>query len=81
MMLFVGWWYGQDFDKARAEYADQLSADLLIKHHIHILYEQLLEANLVRVGSDSSPRCCIPLLSQLTMACAYVRRNCRVHPL
>lgn len=37
----------QDFDKARAKYSASLEADLLVKHHIHILYDQLLEANLV----------------------------------
>jgi len=41
------WMVGQEFDKARDQYGEQLSADLLIKHHLHILYEQLLEANLV----------------------------------
>lgn len=38
----------QDFDKAREQYAASLASDLLVKHHIHILYDQLLESNLVR---------------------------------
>lgn len=37
------------FDKARATYGETLSTDLLIKHHIHIVYDQLLESNLLKI--------------------------------
>ena len=45
----------EDFDKARSEYGPQLTADLLIKHHIHIVYDQLLESNLVGSLVGRSP--------------------------
>jgi 26S proteasome regulatory subunit N6 len=32
-----------------AKYHDELQSDLLIKHHLHILQEQLLESNLIRI--------------------------------
>ena len=38
----------EEFDQARSQHLSQLTADLLIKHHIHIVYDQLLESNLVR---------------------------------
>lgn len=38
----------QAFDAARAAHGAQLAGDLLVKHHIHIVYDQLLESNLVR---------------------------------
>ena len=37
------------FDGARERYGGVLAGDLLMKHHIHIVYEQLLEANLLKI--------------------------------
>jgi len=37
------------FEKTAAEYSAELDSDLLIKHHLHILYEQMFESNLVRL--------------------------------
>ncbi|GMI43434.1 hypothetical protein TrCOL_g9702 [Triparma columacea] len=37
------------FEATTAKYADQLQTDILIKHHLHILLEQLLESNLLRL--------------------------------
>lgn len=39
----------EEFDEVHAAHEVELSADLLIKHHLHILYEQMLEANLVKI--------------------------------
>ena len=40
------------------EYAAELQQDLLIKHHLHILQEQLLESNLIRI---IEPYSCVEL--------------------
>ena len=37
------------FDRAREEYADELKEDLLVSHHLGVLYESLLESNLLRI--------------------------------
>jgi len=37
------------FDKAREEYGDELKEDLLVSHHLGVLYESLLESNLLRI--------------------------------
>jgi len=39
----------KDFESTIHRYAHQLQDDLLIKHHLHILHEQLLESNLIRI--------------------------------
>lgn len=39
----------KEFEKVLHDYAVQLQQDLLIKHHLHILKEQLLESNLIRI--------------------------------
>lgn len=41
------------FESTTLRYPHELQDDLLIKHHLHILHEQLLESNLVsrcRIG-------------------------------
>jgi len=38
-----------DYEKVLDEYESELQSDLLIKHHLHILKEQLLESNLNRI--------------------------------
>jgi 26S proteasome regulatory subunit N6 len=40
------------------QYEDQLGTDLLISHHLHILQEQLLESNLIRI---IEPYSCVEL--------------------
>ena len=47
-----------DFEKVLQEYTDTLEKDLLIKHHLHILQEQLLESNLIRI---MEPYSCVEL--------------------
>ncbi|GMI30791.1 hypothetical protein TrRE_jg2243 [Triparma retinervis] len=37
------------FEATTAKYSEQLQTDILIKHHLHILLEQLLESNLLRL--------------------------------
>ena len=37
------------FESTTKKYEAQLQADLLIKHHLRVLYEQLLESNLLRL--------------------------------
>jgi len=37
------------FERTTAEYAAQLQADLLIKHHLDQLYDSILEANLAKI--------------------------------
>jgi len=37
----------KEFKSVTDEYPHELQDDLLIKHHLHILHEQLLESNLV----------------------------------
>jgi 26S proteasome regulatory subunit N6 len=47
-----------DYEKVLAEFAPELQQDLLIKHHLHILQEQLLESNLIRI---MEPYSCVEL--------------------
>lgn len=47
-----------DYERVLKEYAEQLQTDLLIKHHLHILQEQLLESNLIRI---IEPYSCVEL--------------------
>jgi 26S proteasome regulatory subunit N6 len=46
------------YEKVLQEYATELQQDLLIKHHLHILQEQLLESNLIRI---MEPYSCVEL--------------------
>ncbi|KAL3907165.1 MAG: hypothetical protein SGILL_008982 [Bacillariaceae sp.] len=46
------------FETVLADYAAELQEDLLIKHHLHILQEQLLESNLIRI---MEPYSCVEL--------------------
>jgi len=39
----------KEFKSVTDEYPHELQDDLLIKHHLHILHEQLLESNLIRI--------------------------------
>ena len=39
----------KEFQAVLVKYHDELQSDLLIKHHLHILQEQLLESNLIRI--------------------------------
>lgn len=48
----------QELDQVLNEYKDELQEDLLIKHHLHILQEQLLESNLIRI---IEPYSCVEL--------------------
>jgi 26S proteasome regulatory subunit N6 len=48
----------QEFERVLQNYADELQQDLLIKHHLHILQEQLLESNLIRI---IEPYSCVEL--------------------
>jgi len=47
-----------DYEKVLVEYKQELQSDLLIKHHLHILQEQLLESNLIRI---MEPYSCVEL--------------------
>jgi 26S proteasome regulatory subunit N6 len=47
-----------DYEKVLTEYAKELQTDLLIKYHLHILQEQLLESNLIRI---IEPYSCVEL--------------------
>lgn len=47
-----------NYEKVLAEYPEELQSDLLIKHHLHILQEQLLESNLIRI---MEPYSCVEL--------------------
>jgi 26S proteasome regulatory subunit N6 len=47
-----------DYEKVLADYSSELQQDLLIKHHLHILKEQLLESNLIRI---MEPYSCVEL--------------------
>jgi 26S proteasome regulatory subunit N6 len=47
-----------DFEAILTDYAAELQGDLLIKHHLHILQEQLLESNLIRI---MEPYSCVEL--------------------
>jgi 26S proteasome regulatory subunit N6 len=46
------------YEKVLAEYAGELQSDLLIKHHLFVLQEQLLESNLIRI---MEPYSCVEL--------------------
>lgn len=46
------------FEQVLKEYPDELQTDLLIKHHLHILQEQMLESNLIRI---MEPYSCVEL--------------------
>ena len=39
----------KEFESILVKYDHELQDDLLIKHHLHILQEQLLESNLIRI--------------------------------
>lgn len=39
----------KEFEATLVQFSEQLQEDLLIKHHLHILQEQLLESNLIRI--------------------------------
>ena len=39
----------KEFDAVLIQYDHELQDDLLIKHHLHVLQEQLLESNLIRI--------------------------------
>lgn len=39
----------EEFDAAVATHGKELEKDLLIKHHLGILYDQLLESNLLKI--------------------------------
>ena len=47
-----------DFEQVLQDYAAELQTDLLIKYHLHILQEQLLESNLIRI---MEPYSCVEL--------------------
>lgn len=48
----------KQFEGTLNKYADELQGDLLIKHHLHVLQEQLLESNLIRIVE---PYSCVEL--------------------
>jgi len=48
----------KDLESCINKYTDELEQDLLIKHHLHILKEQLLESNLIRI---MEPYSCVEL--------------------
>jgi len=39
----------KEFEATTQKYANELQDDILIKHHLHILHQQLLESNLIRI--------------------------------
>lgn len=39
----------KDFERTTQQYEEQLQNDMLIKHHLKILHQQLLESNLIRI--------------------------------
>lgn len=47
-----------EFQTVLTEYTHELQDDLLIKHHLHVLQEQLLESNLIRI---IEPYSCVEL--------------------
>ncbi|KAL3942153.1 MAG: hypothetical protein SGBAC_003615 [Bacillariaceae sp.] len=47
-----------EFEKVLKAYPEELQKDLLIKHHLHILQEQMLESNLIRI---IEPYSCVEL--------------------
>lgn len=54
----------RDFERVLEEYAGELQSDLLIKHHLKILQEQLLESNLIRI---MEPYSCVELTHIATL--------------
>eukprot|EP00522_Entomoneis_paludosa_P013175 CAMPEP_0172453876 /NCGR_PEP_ID=MMETSP1065-20121228/11030_1 /TAXON_ID=265537 /ORGANISM="Amphiprora paludosa, Strain CCMP125" /LENGTH=475 /DNA_ID=CAMNT_0013206113 /DNA_START=32 /DNA_END=1459 /DNA_ORIENTATION=+ len=48
----------KEFEAVLAQYPQQLQEDLLVKHHLHVLKEQLLESNLIRI---IEPYSCVEL--------------------
>jgi 26S proteasome regulatory subunit N6 len=48
----------KEFQEVLEKFSDELQQDLLIKHHLHILQEQLLESNLIRI---IEPYSCVEL--------------------
>ena len=53
-----------EFQTVLTEYSNELQQDLLIKHHLHILQEQLLESNLIRI---MEPYSCVELTHIATL--------------
>ena len=39
----------KEFEEVTASFSDELQEDVLIKHHLGVLHEQLLESNLIRI--------------------------------
>mmetsp|Transcript_31440 Transcript_31440/g.70667 ORF Transcript_31440/g.70667 Transcript_31440/m.70667 type:complete len:445 (-) Transcript_31440:314-1648(-) len=39
----------EDFDEASAKYAGELESDVLVSHHLGLLYETMLESNLLKI--------------------------------
>jgi 26S proteasome regulatory subunit N6 len=48
----------KEFEAVLRKYPNELQQDLLIKHHLHVLQEQLLESNLIRI---IEPYSCVEL--------------------
>jgi 26S proteasome regulatory subunit N6 len=48
----------KEFEAVLLKYPNELQQDLLIKHHLHVLQEQLLESNLIRI---IEPYSCVEL--------------------
>lgn len=48
----------KEFESVLEKYSNELQGDLLIKHHLHVLKEQLLESNLIRI---IEPYSCVEL--------------------
>jgi 26S proteasome regulatory subunit N6 len=65
----------KEFESVLAKYPTELQGDLLIKHHLHILQEQLLESNLIRI---IEPYSCVELdfiAKQIEMPTSIVERK------
>jgi 26S proteasome regulatory subunit N6 len=65
----------KQFEETLHEYADELQGDLLIKHHLHVLQERLLESNLIRIVE---PYSCVELdhvASLITLSVSVVERK------
>lgn len=39
----------EEFDAVSQQHAESLQADVLVAHHLHLLYEQMLDANLLKI--------------------------------
>jgi 26S proteasome regulatory subunit N6 len=48
----------KEFEAVLSQYPKELQEDLLVKHHLHVLKEQLLESNLIRI---IEPYSCVEL--------------------